>query len=103
MLDLYGSIEISFEAGRGRLVADGRRLIFEVEKPSELRGLIGRRSLRSLADHLHRAGITLQVRSGDRVLLQAGHDARDSAWSRLLRLPHVQFSPRFFVRSLLAR
>ncbi len=103
MLDLYGSIEISFDTGQGRLVADGRRLIFEVEEPTELHGLMGRRSLRTLADHLHRAGITLQVRSGDRVLLQAGHDAKEGAWSRLLRLPHVQLSPRLAVRSLLAR
>lgn len=101
MLDVVGKVEIEFGASRGRLVADGQRLVLDVDEPSVLIGVFELRSLRTLAAGLAKAGFTLHVRSGDRLLLHAGRDAKTGTLSRLLRLPGVQLNPRFALRSAL--
>jgi hypothetical protein len=101
VLDVVGKVEIEFGGSRGRLFADGQRFLLDVDDPSVLVGVCGLRSLRTLAAGLARAGFTLHVRSGDRLLLLAGRDARTGTLSRLLRLPGVQLNPRFAFRSAL--
>lgn len=103
MLDVIGKVEIEFGGSRGRLVADGQRFVLDVDEPSTLVGVLGLGSLRALAAGLARAGFTLHVRSGDRLLLLAGRDVRTGFLSHLLRLPRVQLSPRFALRSALGR
>ena len=103
MLDVFANVEIEFGAGRGRLVAEGQHFVLDVDEPSALIGVVERRSLRALAERLTRAGFTLRVRSGDRLLLLAGRDAKTGILTRLLRLPGVQLSPRFALRSALGR
>ena len=103
MLDVVGNVEIEFGGSRGRLVADGQRFVLDVDEPSVLIGVVELRSLRSLAAGLARAGFTVDVRSGDRLLLLAGRDVKPGILSRLLRLPRVQLSPRFALRSALGR
>ncbi len=103
MLDVFANVEIEFDAGRGRLVAEGQHFVLDVDEPSALIGVVERRSLRALAEWLTRAGFTLRVRSGDRLLLLAGRDAKTGILTRLLRLPGVQLSPRFALRSALDR
>jgi len=103
VLDVFANVEIEFGAVRGRLVADGQDFVLDVDEPSTLIGVVERRSLRALAERLTRAGFTLRVRSGDRLLLLAGRDAKTGILTRLLRLPGVQLSPRFALRSALGR
>jgi len=103
VLDVFANVEIEFDAGRGRLVAQGQQFVLEVDEPSTLIGVVERRSLRTLAERLTRAGFTLRVRSGDRLLLLAGRDAKPGILASLLRLPGVQLSPRFALRSALGR
>ncbi len=103
MLDVSADVAIEFGAGRGRLVADGRELVLEVEEPSTLIGVVDRPSLRRLAETLTRVGLSLRVRSGDRLLLSAGRDAGTGVLSRLFRLPGVHLSPLFALRSALGR
>ena len=103
VLDVFGNVEIEFGAGRGRLLAQGRHVVLEVDEASTLIGVVERRSLGILAERLTRAGFTLRVRSGDRLLLLAGRDAKTSILARLLGLPGVQLSPRFALRSALGR
>ncbi len=103
MLDVFANVEIEFGTGRGRLVGEGQHLVLYVDEPSALIGVVERRSLRVLAERLTRAGLTLRVRSGDRLLLLAGRDAKTGILTRLLRLPGVQLSPRFALRSALGR
>jgi len=103
VLDVFANVEIEFGAGRGRLVAEGQHFVLDVDEPSALIGVVERRSLRALAERLTRAGFTLRVRSGDRLLLLAGRDAKTGILTRLLCLPGVQLSPRFALRSALGR
>ena len=103
MLDVVGNVEIKFGGSRGRLVADGQRFVLDIDEPSVLIGVFELQSLRALAAGLARAGFTLDVRSGDRLLLLAGRDARTGILSRVLRLPRVQLNPRFALRSALVR
>ena len=103
MLDVLANVEIEFRTGRGRLVAEGQHFVLDVDEPSALIGVVERRSLQNLAERLTRAGFTLRVRSGDRLLLLAGRDAKTGILTRLLRLPGVQLSPRFALRSALGR
>ncbi len=103
MLDVVGKVEIEFGSSRGRLVADGQRFVLDVDEPSVLTGVVELRSLRSLAAALSETGFTLQVRSGDRQLLLAGHEAETGILGRLLRLPRVQLDTRFALRSALGR
>ena len=103
MLDVVGKVEIEFGGSRGLLIADGQHFVLDVDEPSVLTGVVELRSLRSLAAALSETGFTLQVRSGDRQLLLAGHEARTGILSRLLRLPRVQLDPRFALRSVLGR
>jgi predicted transcriptional regulator of viral defense system len=103
VLDVFANVEIDFETGRGWLVAQGQHFVLDVDEPSTLIGVVERRSLRALAERLTRAGFTLRVRSGDRLLLLAGRDAKTGILTRLLRLPGVQLSPRFALRSALGR
>lgn len=103
MLDVVGNVEIEFGGSRGRLVADGQRFVLDVDEPSALIGVFDLRSLRTLAAGLAGAGFTLDVRSGDRLLLLAGRDAKTGILSRLLRLPGVRLNPRFALRSALGR
>ena len=103
MLDVFANVEIEFGAGRGRLVAQGQHFVLDVDETSTLIGVVERRSLRALAERLTRAGFTLRVRSGDRLLLLAGRDAKTGILTRLLRLPGVQLSPRFALRTALGR
>ena len=103
MLDVVANVEIEFGAGRGRLSADGQDVVLDVDDPSTLIGVVDRRSLRTLAETLTRVGLTLRVRSGDRLLLSAGRDTKTGVLSRLLRLPGVQLSPRLALRSALGR
>lgn len=99
MLDVHADVEIVFDGGRGRFRAEGQRLDLEIDQPSALVGLGGRRTMGVLAEQLARAGCTLRVRSRGRVLLVAGHDARPDIFGRLLRLPHVQLSTRLALRA----
>jgi hypothetical protein len=103
VLDVAGNVEIEFGSSRGRLVADGQRFVLDVDEPSTLVGVLELSSLRTLAAGLARAGFTLHVRSGDRLLLLAGRDVQTGFLSRLLRLPRVRLSPRFALRSALGR
>ena len=103
MLDVVGKVEIEFGGSRGRLVADGQHFVLDVDEPSVLTGVVELRSLRSLAAALSETGFTLQVRSGDRQLLLAGHEAETGVLGRLLRLPRVQLDTRFALRSALGR
>jgi len=103
VLHVFADVEIEFGAGRGRLVAQRRDFVLDVDDPSTLSRVAGRRSLQTLADRLTLAGLTLRVRSGDRLLLVAGQDAETGILTRLLRLPGVQLSPRFALRSALGR
>jgi len=103
VLDVAGNLEIDFGGSRGLLVADGQQLVLDLEEPSALIGLVELRSLRRLAAALSATGFTLQVRSDDRQLLLAGRDTKTGILSRLLRLPGVQLSPRFALRSALGR
>jgi len=103
VLDVVGKVEIEFGSSRGRLVADGQHFVLDVEEASVLTGVVELGSLRRLAAALSETGFTLQVRSGDRQLLLAGHDAKTGILSRLLRLPGVQLEPRFALRSALGR
>jgi hypothetical protein len=103
VLDVVGKVEIEFGGSRGRLVADGQHFVLDVDEPSALIGVFDLRSLRTLAEGLAGAGFTLDVRSGDRLLLLAGPDAKPGILSRLLRLPRVQLGRRFAARSALDR
>ena len=103
MLDVFANVEIEFDAGRGRLLAQGQHFVLDVDEPSTLIGVVECRSLWALAERLTRAGFTLRVRSGDRLLLLAGRDAKTGILTRLLRLPGVQLNPRFALRSALGR
>lgn len=103
MLDVAGQVEIDFDGSRGRLVADGQHFVLDLDEPSALTGLVELKSLRRLAAALSATGLTLQVRSGDRQLLLAGHETKTGILSRLLRLPRVQLDPRFALRSALGR
>ena len=103
MLDVLANVEIEFRAGRGRLVAEGQHFVLDVDEPSALIGVVERSSLRVLAESLTRAGLTLRVRSGDRLLLLAGRDAKAGILARLLGLPGVELSPQFALRSALGR
>ena len=103
MLDVAGNVEIDFDGSRGRLVADGQQLVLDLDEPAALTGILDLRSLRDLAAGLSRADFTLHVRSGDRLLLLAGRDAKTGILSRLLRLRRVQLNPRFALRSALGR
>lgn len=103
MLDVAGNVEIDFDGSRGRLVADGQQLVLDLDDPAALVGVVDRQSVRDVAAGLALAGLTLHVRSGDRLLLLAGRDAKTGILSRLLRLPRVQLSPRFALRSALGR
>ena len=103
MLDVFANVEIEFGAGRGRLVADGQELVLDVDDPATLDRIADRRSLRTLAPALARAGLTLRVRSGNRLLLSAGRDVETGILGRLLRLPCVQLSPSFTLRTALGR
>lgn len=103
MLDVVGHVEIEFGGSRGRLVADGHRFVLDVDEPSVLIGVLELRSLRALAAALARGGFTLDVRSGDRRLLLAGHEAMTGILGRLLHLPPVKLDLRFAARSALGR
>ncbi len=103
MLDVFADVEIEFGAVRGRLVGDGQDVVLDVDEPSTLIGVVDRESLRTLAETLTRFGLTLRVRSGDRLLLSAGRDIKTGILSRLLRLPGVQLSPLLALRSALGR
>ena len=103
MLDVAGNVEIDFDGSRGRLVADGQQFVLDLDEPAALTGILDLRSLRDLAAGLSRADFTLHVRSGDRLLLLAGRDAKTGILSRLLRLRRVQLNPRFALRSALGR
>lgn len=103
MLDVVGNVEIEFGGSRGRLVADGQHFFLDVDESSTLVGLVELSSLRTLAAGLARAGFTLHLRSGDRLLLLAGRDVQTGFLSRLLRLPCVRISPRLALRSALGR
>ena len=103
MLEVTGNVEIDFGGSRGHLVAEGQRLVLELDEPTALAGVFDLRALREVATGLTRAGLTLHVRSGDRLLLLAGRDARSGILSRLLRLRRIQLSTRFALRSALGR
>ncbi|MEO5632649.1 hypothetical protein [Gaiella sp.] len=103
MLDVVGKVEIEFGSSRGRLVADGQHFVLDVEEASVLTGVVELGSLRRLATALSQTGFTLQVRSGDRQLLLAGHEIESGFLGRLLRLPRVQIDPAFALRSVLGR
>jgi len=103
VLEVFANVEIEFGAGRGRLVADGQYVVLDVDGPSTLIGVVDRQSLRTLARTLTRFGLTLRVRSGDRLLLSAGRNTKTGILSRLLRLPGVQLSPLLALRSALGR
>ncbi|MCY7301692.1 MAG: hypothetical protein LH654_01360 [Thermoleophilia bacterium] len=103
MLDVVGRVEIEFGGSLGRLVAEGQNFVLDVDEPSVLTGVVELGSLRSLAAALSETGFTLQVRSGDRQLLLAGHEAKTGILGRLLRLPRVQLDSRFALQSVLGR
>ena len=103
MLDVVGNVEIEFGGSRGRLVADGQHFLLDVDEPAVLIGVVQLQSLRTLAAGLAEGGFTLDVRSGDRLLLLAGRDAKAGILGRLLRLPGVQLGSRFALRSALGR
>ena len=103
MLDVAGNLEIDFDGSHGRLVADRQQLVLDLDQPTALTAILDLRSLRDLAAVLARADLTLHVRSGDRLLILAGRDAKTGILSRLLRLPHVQLNPRIALHSALGR
>lgn len=103
MLDVAGNVDIDFDGSRGRLVADGQQLVIDLDEPTALPEFLDLRSLRDLAAGLVRADLTLHMRSGDRLLILAGRDAKTGILSRLLRLPRVQLNRRFALRCALAQ
>lgn len=103
MLEVAGNVEIELGGSRGRLVADGQQLVLDVDDPAALVGVVGLGSLRAIAGGLARAGLTLHVRSGDRLLVLAGRGVPTGIVSRLLRLPGVRLGSRFALRSALGR
>ena len=103
MLDVRADVKVRLDGVHGRLLADGQRLVLEVDQSSSLIGLVERQSLSTLAGYLAQAGCTLHVRSGERLLLVAGHEAKAGLLGRLLRLPRVQISRRFALRATLSR
>lgn len=100
MLDVHADVEILLDGGRGRLLAAGQHLELEIDQPSALVGLAGRRMLGAMATELARAGCTLRVRSCGRLLLVAGEEAGTGLVGRLLHVPHVRPSLRFALRYL---
>lgn len=103
MLDVSADVEIEFGSARGRLVADGQDIVLDLDSPDALSGLIDRRSLREVAGLLARDGLALRVRSGERLILSAGRGVNAGILTRLLRLPCVQLSPWFTLRTALGR
>jgi len=102
VLDVFGKVEITLGDGRqGSLVADGQKLVLDVDEAASLHGLARRGTLRMLAETLSRTGFTLHVRSGDRLLLAAGKDVESDLLSRLFHVPHARFDRRFGLRSTL--
>ena len=104
MLEIFGNVEITLGDGlRGSLVADGQNLVLSVDEPASLVGLAGRRTLRTLAETLTRTGLTLHVRSGDRLLLAAGKGVESTPLGRVLQIRGARFDRRFALRSAIAR
>ena len=103
MFDVSGVVEIEVGSSRGRFAANGRQLALDVDEPAVLQGLVDLRSLRLLATTLARAGLTLRVRNGDRLLLAAGRGVKAGPLDRLLRLRGVRLDTRFALRSALGR
>lgn len=103
MVDVAGAVEIGFGGGHGRLLARGRMLELDFDEGTRLDDTVGIATLRILAGGLARAGLTLDVRRGERTLLRAGSDAKPGVLGRLLRLPHAELSVRFALRSALGR
>ena len=103
MLHVVADVAIEFGAGRGRLIGDGRDLVLDVDDPSTLIGAVSPPTLRALAAGLTGAGLTLEVRSGERILLRAGRDVDTGLLSRVVRLPGVRLGTRFALRSALVR
>jgi len=103
VLDVFADVEIEFGTGRGRLVSDGQNIVLDVDEPSALVGVVDRQALRTLAEALTRVGLTLRVRSGDRLLASVGREAETGILGRLLGLPGVQLAPLLALRSALSR
>ncbi len=100
MLEVDGRVEVEFDGGRGYLVADGARLVLDVDDPSAAARVLNHRTLRALGRRLSSAGLTLHVRTGGRPVLTAGRDARRRFPARSLRSPDLRVSPWFALRSV---
>lgn len=103
MLEVSGTLVVRTEQGAGRIDADGRRIVLELDDSAALGAVPSKRALGALAGNLDRAGLVLEVRSSGRRLLQAGNGVRPGLVGRLLRLQHVRLSTRLVAGAALRR
>ena len=98
MLDVFSDVEITLVKVAG---AASRQMVVVCPRRGRaacLVGLTGRRTLRALAEALARTGLTLDVRSGERLLLTAGHGVEPTLARAPRRMPATPISRKHPLR-----